>query len=243
MSLFYIKSILSLFFIAAGLIAFMCMFALMGRSERKLSPAFLRTTHRIAGVIFTVFLAVLSYICIKYVAMVGDQLSVRAVFHGVLALGLIAVFAMKIAIVQYYREFMRFVPTLGMIVFALAFVVFFTSAGYFFLRNVEAQQPSEAVTVTDVQPDIAPDVTGDAGRGSASYDARCSSCHHADSEDAMFGPGLKGILKKDVLPSTGRPTTAANIVRQLKTPAGMMPSFASLSDQEIGDLLAYLKTL
>jgi cytochrome c2 len=246
MSLLYVKSIVSIFFMAAGLVAFLCMFALMGRSERKVSPAALRVTHKIAGVIFTVLLAVLTYVCIKYIEIVGDKMSVRAVFHGVLALGLIVVFAVKIAIVQYYREFMRFVPSLGIMVFVLAFVVFFSSAGFFFLMD---GHPRVAAVTTSVEAQVSKEPAvvvpsgGDPGRGSAIYDAKCSSCHHADSEAALFGPGLRGLLKRETLPSTGLPATAANVIKQLESPAGMMPPFTDLSDTEIADLIAYLETL
>ena len=107
MSLLYVKSIVSIFFMIAGLVAFLCMFALMGQPDRKLNPAALRITHRIAGIVFAVLLGVLTYMCIKYIEIVGDRMSVRAVFHGILALGLIAIFAVKIAIVQYYKQFMK----------------------------------------------------------------------------------------------------------------------------------------
>lgn len=50
MSLLYAKSILAIFFIAAGLVAVLCMFALMGRSEQKVSPRVLSITHKVAGV-------------------------------------------------------------------------------------------------------------------------------------------------------------------------------------------------
>jgi mono/diheme cytochrome c family protein len=254
MSLLYVKSVVSIFFMIAGLIALLCMFGLMGRSERKVSPQALRITHRIAGVIFAVLLGVLTYMCIEYIEIVGDQMSVRAVFHSILALGLIVVFIIKIAIVQYYREFMRLVPTLGIIVFILAFVVFFSSAGFFFLMSGRPGGAAEAVgageTVVDVAGEPGPGqmtaaqvAGGNAERGRGLYDARCGSCHHADSEDAMFGPGFKGLLKKETLPSSGRPATAANIIKQLKTPVGVMPPFTRLSDNEVADLVAYLETL
>jgi mono/diheme cytochrome c family protein len=232
------------------------MFALMGRSERKVSPRVLSITHKAAGVIFTILLAVVSYLCIRYVKAVGDQMSVRAVFHGVLALGLIVVLAIKVAIVQYYREFMRFVPTLGIITFSLAFVVFFTSAGFYFLRGegpavmaevtAGRKAPSETGRLAGSEKaGLAgePGAEGDTQGGRALFEAKCSSCHGADSEASMFGPGLKGVLRKEVLPSSGRAATAANIVEQLRSPVGAMPPFTSLSDRDVADIIAYLKTL
>jgi mono/diheme cytochrome c family protein len=274
MSLLYVKSVTALFFLGAGVLAITCMLALMGRSDRKVSAAFLRTTHKVAGVVFTVLLAVLTYLCLAFVVAMGDQLSLRAVLHSVLALGLIAVLLIKILIVQYYRKLMVYVPALGMVVFALAFVVFFTSAGYYFLRSAGMETRSQEITgpadqVREMPEDVAgmggsgempeevtgpseevteaPKVTvkieGNAATGEALFDTKCSFCHSATSEDPGFGPGLKGLLKKDSLPSTGRPATVANVVDQLKAPVGVMPPFASLSEQELRDLIAFLETL
>ncbi|MGB2697366.1 MAG: hypothetical protein WBD28_05835, partial [Candidatus Zixiibacteriota bacterium] len=110
MSLFHIKSILAIFFILAGLVAVLCMMALMGKAERKFSAVFLRRTHKIAGAVFAVILVIISYICIKYWAMMGDQLSIRAAIHATLALGLVIVFVLKISIVQFYKEFIKYMP-------------------------------------------------------------------------------------------------------------------------------------
>ncbi len=258
------KLVVSLFFLAAGIVTFLSMLALMGKAERKASPKALRTTHITAGVIFTILLAVQAYLGAKYVGGVGDQLSLRAVFHGVFALGLVAVLVVKILIVQYYRKLMTYVPALGMIVFALALVVFLTSAGYNFVREVGAETGEmETADSTQDTPGAAPEVAvetgeevaeehppgtegdteGDVESGQVLFENKCSFCHFADNEESKLGPGLKGILKKDSLPSSGRPATAVNILEQLKTPMSMMPSFTKLTNQELSDLLAFLETL
>ena len=87
------------------------------------------------------------------------------------------------------------------------------------------------------------EVEGDVEGGRTLFDSKCSFCHFADSEKASMGPGLKGILTKESLPSSGRPATPENILEQFKTPVGTMPAFTTLSDQELSDLLAYLETL
>ena len=237
----YIKSILALFFLAAGVTAVICMFTLMGRAERKISATFLRRTHKAAGAVFIALLIVISYFCIKYVALMGDQLSTRAVLHGVLALGLVVVLALKLSIVRFFKEFIRYAPVLGMFVFSLAFIVFCTSAGYFFLPTKVEEPESEEVSVPSQPRETAP--TGDAEKGLALFDDKCSFCHYADQEATKMGPGLKGILKKEKLPYSERPAITDNIRKQLKTPISAMPSFESLSEQEIADLLAYLETL
>lgn len=238
MSLFLIKSILGIFFLLAGLIAVICMLTLMGRAERKISANLLRKMHKGSGLVFIVLLLVISYFCIKYWAMLGDQLSLRAVSHGILALALFIVLILKISIVQFYKQFLRFVPVMGMIVFSLSFMVFSTSAGYFFLRTLSVKtEPSKILTPSQTQ------LKGNAEKGAALFNSKCISCHYPDKEETKQGPGLKNILKREKLPFSKRPANIDNIKQQLKTPFLAMPSFASLSEQEMADLLAYLQTL
>ena len=238
MSLFLIKSILAMFFLLAGLIAVICMFTLMGKSERKISANFLRKTHKISGFVFCALLVLISYFCIKYWVVVGDQLSARAVSHGILALTLIIVFILKLSIVQFYKQFLRFVPVMGMMVFALSFIVFSTSAGFFFLRTL-------CVKGETIEAAAAPktDLQGNIERGATIFNNKCSACHYADREDRKVGPGLKNILKKENLPQSGRPANIENIKSQLIRPILTMPSFSNLSEQELADVLAYLEIL
>jgi len=238
MSLFMIKSILAVFFLLAALIAVICMLSLMGKAERKVSAQLLRKMHRVAGFVFTSLLLLISYFCLKYWAMVGDQISTRAVLHGVLSLALIIVFILKISIVQYYKQFLRFVPIMGMIVFVLSFMVFSTSAGFFFLRTLGARAESSDISEPAQTPP-----QGSTEKGAALFKSKCLSCHFADKEESKQGPGLKNVLKKEKLPFSKRPSSIENIKKQLKTPFLTMPSFVSLSQHEIADLIAYLKTL
>lgn len=238
MSFFMIKSILAVFFILAALIALICMLSLMGKAERKVSAQLLRKMHRVAGFVFTGLLLLISYFCLKYWAMVGDQISTRAVLHGVLSLALIIIFILKISIVQYYKQFLRFVPIMGIIVFVLSFMVFSTSAGFFLLRILATKPESPEISEPSQTP-----LQVSAERGAALFNSKCISCHHADKEESKQGPSLKSILKRGNLPSSGKPAIVENIKKQLKRPFLVMPSFAALSEQDIADLMAYLRTL
>ena len=238
MSIFLLKSILALFFLLTAFVAVLTMLSLMGKTERKLSANLLRKLHKSAGFVFAILLLIISYFCMKYWVMVGDQISTRAIFHSVLALGLLIVFLLKISIVQFFKQFLRIVPTLGLIVFCLAFVVFGTSAGYYLLRTLcTTQEQGEAAEPAPVY------LVGDAKKGASLFASKCSTCHIPDSDERKMGPGLKGLFKKEVLPHTGRPSTEANVRQQLTRPVLAMPSFASLQEQDITDLITYLKTL
>jgi hypothetical protein len=170
--------------------------------------------------------------------MTGDSISTRAVFHGVLALALFVLFLLKIAIIRFFKQFLKFAPVMGLIVFSLCFVVFSTSAAYFLLRT--AFTPQEA---TQTSPLRLPSSSGVIENGMALFNSQCASCHYADREESRNGPGLKNILKRNRLPASQRPATVENILRQLIKPFRVMPAFPSLSEQKSADLLAYLKTL
>lgn len=238
MSIFLIKSILAVIFLLIGLIALLCMLTLMGRPNRKISATFLKKMHKASGFVSFILMLVISYFCIKYVAMAGDQLSLRAVIHGVLSLGLIIMFVLKILIVRFYKQFLKYAPVLGMLIFTFIFVVTSTSAGYYFLRahnpkteDFETSLPSQTIS------------QGNNEDGRVLFVNKCNVCHYADKEETKKGPGLKNLLKKAKLPYSGRPATSENIKHQLMKPILIMPSFVNLSAQEMMDLLAYLETL
>lgn len=238
MPLFLIKSILAVVFLAVGLAAMLCMLALMGKADRKMSASFLRKAHKTLGILFVIFFVIISYFCIRYLRMAGDQLSFRAVLHSVLALTLFVVLVLKILVVRFYKQLLKYAPVMGMLVFSLAFLVASTTAGFFFLRA----SLSPANSIVQVPQNLTSQVT-DVQRGKAIFAAKCSGCHFDDREDIKHGPGLKGLLKKDTLPHSGRPATLENVKQQLLRPILTMPGFATLPAQELADLLEYLKTL
>jgi cytochrome c len=238
MSFFLLKSILALFLLAAAASAVLSMLTLMGKAEKKLDPNTLRQIHIISGRLFLFLLLPLLILGMSYWVKIGDQASIRAVLHAVLALGLIGIFLLKVVIVKFYKQLLRFAPVLGMLVFCFAFVVASISVGFYAARALSAK-PAQSEEIDVVSSKIA----GNADKGAFLYDTNCLSCHHADSEDKKIGPGLKGLFKKDKLPYTGRPTTIENAKQQLLRPASAMPSFAKLTEQELEDLIAYLQTL
>jgi cytochrome c2 len=238
MSFFLLKTILALFFIVVSVSAITSMLTMMGKAEKKIAPKTLRKIHKISGRIFLLLLLALLFLGMKYWVQIGDQASIRAVFHAVLALGLLIIFLLKVVIVKFFKQFLRFAPVLGILVFCFAFVVFSISAGYYSIRFLSIEQAtSEEINA------VSPEMIGDVSSGASFYNTNCLSCHYSDSEDKKMGPGLKNLFKKDKLPFSGRPPTVDNIKQQLIQPALVMPSFTKLTKQEMADLIAYLKTL
>ena len=82
-----------------------------------------------------------------------------------------------------------------------------------------------------------------AQKGKALFNDRCFVCHDVDSARVRpLGPTLDGLFKRDKL-VVGKPVTDENVKEVIKTgPTPGMPGFRyTLSDQEIDDLVAYLK--
>jgi len=238
MSFILLKSILAFIFLASAVTAVLSMHTMMGKTEKKISPKTLKTIHKISGRLCLILLLPLLYLGMKYWVRIGDQASVRAVFHAVLALGLIIIFLLKISIVKFFKQFLRFAPALGMLVFSFAFVVFSISAGYYSIKTlvVHPEPPAEIGSVSS-------EIVGNAEKGADFYNTKCLSCHYADREDKKLGPGLKDLLNKEKLPHSGRPATVENVKQQLIRPMMSMPSFSKLTEQEMANLITYLKTL
>ncbi len=92
------------------------------------------------------------------------------------------------------------------------------------------------------------EVKGDPNKGKEVFQANCEACHNADSTEEKVGPGLKGLFKKGPHKLKGgtehKQHTVAIIRKQIVEGDSLMPPVgATLSDQEINDLIAYLQTL
>ena len=130
MPAYFLKTILGTAFIAAALTSFLSMMTLMGKPEKKTDPAKLRKIHRAAGIVISILLVPLIYLGARFLAQTGDAMSIRAGFHVVLAIAFVVLLILKIAIVRVYRNFLKYAPTLGMIIFTLAVIIFAISAGF-----------------------------------------------------------------------------------------------------------------
>lgn len=238
MPIFLLKSILGLIFFSLGIGAALSMLTLMGRQNRKMSAPLLRIMHKTFGFIFLVLFIVLSVICIKYVAMAGDQLPPRAISHSILALALFIILAIKILIVRFYKQLLKFVPVMGLFIFFLAFIVTASSSGFYFLRLATPPSPGIETPLPNTKP-----LLGSVERGKIIFQDNCSFCHYHDREENKMGPGLKGLLKKETLPLSGKPATIENVRNQIIRPFLTMPSFKSLPEQDMADLLVYIEIL
>jgi cytochrome c len=81
-------------------------------------------------------------------------------------------------------------------------------------------------------------------RGKAVFDSKCSICHNADSDAKKIGPGLKGIGKRGTFTVNGNKVTDEALKTWIENGDSLMPPFKdSIEDQQIKDVVAYVKTL
>jgi mono/diheme cytochrome c family protein/uncharacterized membrane protein YobD (UPF0266 family) len=256
-TIFVIKSILSLVLLLVACYAMYTMFTVFGRNPETGRAAVLKKRHRAAGYIYAAFLIFISYLCVDFAIAARTDPSPRAALHILLALTIIALLLVKVLFLRLFRPFYEQAKVIGTMIGVLSLVLVGITAGYFlsvsrfgqdrtmdrssayafrgpFLAIVQVSTPGIMAIRTD---------PGSIELGRSLFQARCSTCHDPHSTRTIIGPGLKGILKNPKLPVSGHPATAESIRFQLKQPLGRMPSFAYLSSDEMEDLIAYLNTL
>lgn len=269
---FQLKTLLSVLLVAVGLAAAFSMLTLMGRSEKGLSPKALRRVHTISGYAFYALMVILTVMGLQYLGAAGDSLPLRGVIHWVLASVLVFLLLLKLAVVLFFRQFLKFVPVMGMAAITLTLVVVTVSAVFFAVTGRLTSErpgadeleetivsPGEALIAPDNAEEerggtAAPDGRGSGGgtssgravteRGGAIYEDYCADCHHADSEKWRVGPGLAGLFDRETLEVNGRKVNRESVRAQIVSPDGTMPAFGDiLSEQELDALLTYMETL
>jgi len=245
---FLVKSFLSLGILVFTLVAMYTMFEVFGRAERKRDVDGLKRLHRVNGVLFIILYLAIAYLCLDYLLRTRAEPSPRAALHGVLALTVVFLLALKVSYIRVYRAYYNQAKVLGVVVAVAALGMVATSAGYYLLvtrfgASVEEALPGKAAAPPEAAKIEVPTDLASIEAGRALYKEKCSLCHDPHSRETVVGPGHEGILKRERLPVSGRPATPENVARQLRSPYSKMPSFSYLSDGQVRELLAYLNTL
>ena len=136
MSSIWIKTLIGTAFLAVAAGSLLTMMILMGGGERTGDPAKLRKAHKVLGYAYIVLLVPLAIIGLGFVRDMGDGMSMRGIFHVVLAEALVAVLLLKWLVVRFFKGFLKGAPALGMALFGLTLVIFFITAGFVFLRSL-----------------------------------------------------------------------------------------------------------
>ena len=257
MTIFFLKSLLSLPLLVAAALSTYAMFEVFGRSENPVLIDHFKRRHKIYGYIFVVLFVLISYLCIGFAAAAKGEPTPRAVGHIVLALAVAALFLLKVLCVRIYRQFYSYAKIIGIIMAVASVMLVGISGGYYLVVSGFGQDRTtdKSVYYSLQGPFLAVVKTGAPGvstirtdrlsieQGKTLFAARCGACHDPLTTNVILGPGLKGLLKNPVLPTSKHPATDESLRFQLRQPMGRMPSFAYLSEEEMSDLVAYLNTL
>jgi cytochrome c5 len=229
------------------------MFEAFGRGEKRYDVNKLKKIHRINGYIFILIYLVVTYFCFGSIVNGQLELSPRAAFHSVFALALLLLLALKVSFIEMYRQFYSKVLNIGPVIALIALGMIGTSGGYYLLvtrfhtdktfdeireyKDKAGKQEAEGKN-REIKKDP---VT--ISKGKKIFDAKCVFCHDAQSRNTVVGPGLQGVLKNEKLPVSKKPATPENIRNQLREPFNKMPPFNTLTEEDVGDIIAFLNTL
>ncbi|MCS7164105.1 MAG: cytochrome c [Thermodesulfovibrio sp.] len=235
------KWLISFLLIIFASLSLFTMLEIFGKSERRLSMEKLKKLHRFFGKLFFFTFLVGAVVCIYYLNQSKVEFTPRISFHVFSAVAVFLLFSLKMLFVKVYKQFYSYVKPLGVTVALLSFILFSFSTGYSvvtFDKETISNNSSQTETMVAKLP------KGDLDSGRKLFNNLCIGCHYPDRKDyKRSAPGLKGLYQEKTLPVSKKPVTDENIINQLRKPIKFMPAFTDLSDKEIADIIAYLKTL
>ncbi len=257
MSIFLLKSVLSLIMVILSVISMFTMFEISGRDKTVFDTERMKKMHKLTGRIYLIIFIFIAFFCLNFIVQTKAELSTRSAFHSLFALTILVLFGLKLLYIRIYRKFYEHAKVIGLLMALITFGLVGSSGGYYLLvsefgtdtsfdsivrykKSVTLARAEEVIVTEEPVVRTAPESIG---KGKNLFDVKCKFCHSAFSTETIVGPGLKGILEKSKLPVSRRPATVENIIRQFKKPFSRMPSFEYLSDEEVEDLIAFLNTL
>ena len=175
-----IGSLISLFFLAIGMIMVIIMLNLQGNPSERPKGSLLKKFHRILGYIFILLYLVMLVDMIIEVSEAAIEFSPRIAIHLSLALLLFPLLMIKVLIVRYYKRLYSHLVNLGLIIFFLSFVMVLISAGYYLLH---ANPPAKNTPVTmNSAAQLSEQEELDAlyVKGKKILTQKCSLCHNHD---------------------------------------------------------------
>ncbi len=249
MSIFMIKSILSIVLVFLSIVALFTMFEISGRTERKYNIEKLKKAHKINGKLYFLLYVIISYFCINFIINTKSELNPRTTFHAVFTFSIIIMFLLKMSYLKIYRQFYNQAKILGLLIVIFTFLSFGTSGGYFLLKQIGLNKdtksfPSKSRGDFDLHKNIILKCDAESiKKGKELFETKCIFCHEYNNKKILVGPGLKGILKNELLPVSRKKADPETITEQLFKPYKDMPSFSYLKKDDIENIIAFLNTL
>jgi hypothetical protein len=133
MSILLLKSVISVIMALMAIFNMLLMFEVFGRSPVRFDAAKLKKIHRINGRLFILLYFFVAFFCLRYIVISKEELSARVTMHGLLALSVILILALKVSFVRIYRQFFGKALVLGPAIGLLALGMVATAGAYYFL--------------------------------------------------------------------------------------------------------------
>ena len=119
--------------------------------------------------------------------------------------------------------------------FGAALLLIAGAPGIFAAASSEMARPKSGQEKQNAHADIA--------RGKKVYDARCEICHYSASAKKKIGPGLNGLMARGKY-ANGKKVDDESLRAWIEKGGKDMPGYKGvLKEEEIRDLIAYMKTL
>jgi len=111
------------------------------------------------------------------------------------------------------------------------------SGGFLAAQSKQNKEPEKKTAPQAKVP------TGSAARGKALFNDNCGICHYSANTAKKIGPGLKGIYKRGKF-ADGKKVDDVSMREWILKGGVDMPSFeGALTEEQIRNLVAYLRTL
>jgi hypothetical protein len=163
-----VKLVTGILFLGFSCVAFFSMLHLLGAPHTPHSKV-LRIVHRVSGAIAVILYVFTAIACVTGAMRAGGQLSPRAALHVTFGALFIPFILIKVVIVEKYPELRNRLFTMGTVLFAVVFVIFFTSITDYLTPRAEVAQ-EEAVSM-DAQM---------ISMGKELFTIKCAKCHRLD---------------------------------------------------------------
>ncbi len=163
-----IASVLATLFVFIGAVTVLIMLEMTGKTRDNAGKNGLIFTHRLLGYLFLSIFGIMIFFMIRKVAGFQEELTARAVFHIVLALGLIPLIVTKVLVVRRLPQLSEKLPLLGIAIFMFSFVLTGITAGYYVLHRSNLTYTTLSAHDNDVL---------NMELGKAVTNKKCSKCH------------------------------------------------------------------
>jgi ferredoxin-NADP reductase len=129
--------------------------------------------HRLAGYAFVALFCLMTWFMVLRVRDQQEELSMRSLFHVLVALILAPLLTVKILIARRYRSYHSSLVPLGLTIFVLGFVLVSSTAGPYLFRRVTMQEISlQSIDMGRARIDLQ--------SSEELMQKRCSRCHNLD---------------------------------------------------------------